>query len=96
VQPPPAGPAPAEPPTLPDHANRSKTPDLIRMANQIAANFAHHPADQAAHEVATHLRTFWSPAMWSDLLGWNERSDESANDLNPLVVAALGLLASDD
>ena len=36
---------------------------LVRMANQIAKNFGHHPADVAAREVATHLHSFWAPAM---------------------------------
>ena len=62
------------------------------MANQIAANLAHHPPDQAGNEVATHLRSFWSPAMRADLTTWYETSDPNANELHPLVVSALGLL----
>ena len=62
-------------------------PDLVRMANQIAANFRHHPESQAAAEVANHIRMFWPPLMRRELL------DEigSAN-FDPLVVAAANLL----
>ena len=42
--------------------------DLERMANQIAANFAGLPADQAARAVADHLKRFWDPSMRRDLL----------------------------
>jgi len=38
---------------------------LVKMANQIAAN-APVPA-AAANQVATHLRTFWTPQMRQDL-----------------------------
>lgn len=41
---------------------------LERMANQIAANFAGQPADQAAQAVADHLRRFWDPSMRRDLV----------------------------
>lgn len=82
-------PARTAPDGAPPHATRSRTPDLIRMANQIAANFAHHRADQAAGEVATHLRTFWSPAMRSDLAAWLASPGPDGDELHPLVVAAL-------
>jgi formate dehydrogenase subunit delta len=36
---------------------------MIRMSNQIAANFAHFPHDQAVKEVATHIKSFWDPRM---------------------------------
>jgi formate dehydrogenase subunit delta len=76
------------------HTVRSTTPDLIRMANQIAANYAHHPADQASRELASHLRSFWTPAMRADLAEWFEQSDASANRLHPLVVSAVRSLQS--
>ena len=65
-------------------------PDLIRMANQIALNFAHHPADQAAGEVAAHLRAFWTPAMRSELEGWAAGGGE---ELHPLALEAVGVLS---
>lgn len=41
--------------------------DLIRMANQIAANFAPYPEDEAIEAIATHFRNFWTPQMRADL-----------------------------
>jgi len=61
--------------------------DLVRMSNQIAANFRHHPQDQAAGEVANHIRMFWPPSMRRELL---DNIDEGAFD--PLVVAAASML----
>ncbi|MEQ8502969.1 MAG: formate dehydrogenase subunit delta [Sneathiellaceae bacterium] len=37
--------------------------DLIRMANQIAANFEGYPADEARAGLLDHLRKFWDPRM---------------------------------
>ena len=59
------------------------------MANQIAANFHLHPADQAANEVATHIRSFWAPSMRADLLAYVEGGGPG---VDPIVVAALELL----
>ena len=41
--------------------------DLVRMADQIAANQAHMSDDEAAGVVANHIRLFWAPAMQRDL-----------------------------
>ena len=61
--------------------------DLVRMANQIAANFKHHPEAQAAAEVANHIRMFWPPLMRRELL-----DNIDCGEFDPLVVAAAGLL----
>ena len=61
--------------------------DLVRMSNQIAANFRHHPPEQAAAEVANHMRMFWPPLMRSELL-----ADTELGELDPLVVEAIRLL----
>ncbi len=61
--------------------------DLVRMANQIAANFAHHPPEQASAEVAAHLKAFWAPTMRNELL-----ADTNLDELDPIVVEALKLL----
>lgn len=37
--------------------------DLIRMANQIAANFGALPESQAVAETARHINRFWEPRM---------------------------------
>jgi formate dehydrogenase major subunit len=63
--------------------------DLVRMSNQIAANFQHHQPDQAAAEVANHLKMFWPPTMRVELL-----DDSDLSSLHPLVIAAIGLLSA--
>jgi formate dehydrogenase subunit delta len=41
---------------------------LIKMANQIAANFAYEQdPERAARAVAEHMLRFWSPTMRKDL-----------------------------
>jgi len=65
------------------------TEPLVRMANQIASNYAHHPPEQAATEVATHLRSFWAPPMRAEL---TEYVDGGGAGVDPVVVAALELI----
>lgn len=36
---------------------------VIRMANQIARNFAVHGEEEAVEETANHVRMFWDPRM---------------------------------
>lgn len=62
---------------------------LIRMANQIASNYAHHPPEQAAAEVATHLRSFWAPPMRAELA---EYVHAGGAGVDPVVVMALETL----
>ena len=58
----------------------------VRKANQIAANFSHHPVEQAAGEVAFHINRFWTPAMKAELIGLLTKAD---NGLSPRAVAAV-------
>ncbi|MFJ5262623.1 formate dehydrogenase subunit delta [Streptomyces sp. NPDC088387] len=60
-------------------------PSEQRMANQIAANFRHVPADAAAKEIAGHIRRFWDPRMRARLL---DLVDSGADGLDPVVVLA--------
>lgn len=61
--------------------------DLVRMANQIAANFRHHKKPQAVAEIAEHIRMFWPPLMRRELL-----ETISSGRFDPLVVDAAELL----
>jgi hypothetical protein len=70
---------------------RSEERDLQRMANQIAANFAHHEPAVATAEVANHLRMFWTPEMRRLL---SEMAASGEWELHPLVRAGLGSLAA--
>jgi formate dehydrogenase subunit delta len=60
--------------------------DQVRMANDIARQFAHLEADKAVGEIATHLHSFWDPRMCVQL---QHAVDEGAEGLDPLVVAAV-------
>ena len=43
---------------------------LVKMANQIAANFSFH--DDAVERVADHLKRFWAPSMRSTLIEFEQ------------------------
>ena len=61
-----------------------------RMGNDIARQFAHLPAAQAAEAVARHIETFWDPRMRRTLEALVAAHDDS---LDPLLVDAVGRLA---
>lgn len=65
---------------------------LIRMANQIAAFFAHEGAEQGAASVADHLRKFWEPRMRAELLAAVAAGHGTA--LVPLAKDAVARLAA--
>lgn len=68
------------------------TSTQVRLANDIAAQFRHMPADAAAKAIALHIRQFWDPRMRAQLF---EHVDSGAvDDLDPLVVDAVGVLRS--
>jgi formate dehydrogenase subunit delta len=55
------------------------------MLNQIAANMAREPHDQAVDEIAVHLRSSWAPAMRAAL---DAHLDQGGPGLTPLAAAA--------
>jgi len=63
----------------------------VRLANDVAAQFRHLPADEGAAAVANHLRLFWDPRMRARLADWVE---SGADGLDPLAVAASELLVT--
>lgn len=67
------------------------TEQLVRMANDIAANFASEPDHaRAVEQVAGHIRRFWDPRMRRKL---QAHADRGGADLAPLVREALGTLS---
>jgi formate dehydrogenase major subunit len=76
------GPAPG---TEHGHVGRDPDADLVRMANHIAGQFAHLDHEAAVAAVATHLRSFWEPAMRAHLA---ELADAGADELGPLAAGA--------
>ena len=69
----------------------ASAPPEARLGNDIARQFAHLPADQAAEAVAQHLETFWPPSMRHTLEALAAAQDPS---LDPLLGAAARLVAA--
>lgn len=65
------------------------TPAVARMANDIAAQFAHQSEAEASVSVATHIRMFWDPRMRRQLL---DLVAAGGSILDPAVVAAAARL----
>jgi formate dehydrogenase subunit delta len=61
------------------------------MGNDIARQFAHLPAAEAAEAIAGHIERFWDPRMRLNLEALAAAHDDS---LDPLVVDAAGRLAT--
>ena len=65
-------------------------PPEARMGNDIARQFAHLPAPEAAAAIARHIENFWTPSMRRTL---ESLVAEGEDDLDPLLVDAAGRLA---
>ncbi|MEQ8349406.1 MAG: formate dehydrogenase subunit delta [Sneathiellaceae bacterium] len=63
--------------------------DLIRMANQIAANFEGYPADEARAGLLDHLRKFWDPRMRAQFTAMAAAQQAA---LHPMAAAIVGEL----
>ncbi|CUR59235.1 conserved hypothetical protein [metagenome] len=61
-------------------------PAVVRMANDIARQFAHLAPEDAAVAVAGHLRLFWDPRMRRELRAEVERDPDQ---VSPAVVTAM-------
>ncbi|MFI5736289.1 formate dehydrogenase subunit delta [Kribbella sp. NPDC051587] len=48
--------------------SRSTLPPYVRLANEIAAQFAHRPPAEAATAIANHLKVTWDPRMKTALI----------------------------
>ncbi|MBK8728256.1 MAG: formate dehydrogenase subunit delta [Tetrasphaera sp.] len=55
------------------------------MGRDLTRHLGHLPPEEAATEIATHIKKFWEPRMRHELLGLIRRGDTS---LDPLLVAA--------
>ena len=64
---------------------------LVRMANQIARQFAHEPTETAVAAVAFHLDRFWEREMRVDLIQAIEGGTVTVDDV---VVQAMHRLAA--
>jgi formate dehydrogenase subunit delta len=61
------------------------TSPQVRLANEIAVQFHHRDATEAAAEIAHHIRLFWDPRMKADL---QRHVETDSGSLDPLVIAA--------
>jgi formate dehydrogenase subunit delta len=67
-----------------------KADKLVRMANQIADNFAYGSDDaKSAASVADHLRRFWTPGMRRLIVEYLNGGGTGLNKVAALAVAAL-------
>ena len=53
---------------MPDADTSDSPPDVLRMANQIAAFFAPYPEADAVAGVLDHIEKFWAPSQRKELL----------------------------
>ena len=68
---------------------------LIKMANEISAYFASEPdTEQAARDVAGHLRRYWEPRMRRQIIAYYE--ERQGAGLSDLALRGVGLLAATD
>jgi len=66
---------------------------LIKMANEIGAYFAAEPdAEQAAKDVARHLKRYWEPRMRRQIVTYYE--ERQGAGLSDLALRGVGLLAA--
>lgn len=71
----------------------SQLDSLIHMANQIAVNHRHHGSDdQAAAEVASHLRKFWARSMKRQIVDYLHAD---GSQLDPVARLAIERLAAE-
>ena len=61
-------------------------PPVVRLANDIARQFAHLPEAEAAAAVAHHITSFWDPRMRTQL---DEEVARDPDQLDPLVLDAV-------
>lgn len=73
------------------HDHAVTVPPEARLGNDVARQFAHLPAAEAAEAVARHIETFWEPRMRRNLEALAAAQDDS---LDPLLVEAAGRLAA--
>ncbi|MGW6282688.1 formate dehydrogenase subunit delta [Kribbella sp. NPDC055071] len=71
--------------------SRTTIPPYVRLANEIAAQFAHRPPNEAATAIATHLKAVWDPRMKAALIA---HANTGAQDLDPRAALAAQKLQS--
>lgn len=67
-----------------DHNMNDGPPDVLRMANQIAAFFAPYPEADAVAGVLDHFEKFWAPSQRKELLALVTGLAPASDGLHPL------------
>jgi formate dehydrogenase subunit delta len=57
-------------------------PAVIRLSNEISAQFARKPHDQAVDAIAAHMNAFWDPRMRAQLV---ELAPQHRGDVEEIV-----------
>jgi formate dehydrogenase subunit delta len=65
------------------------TSAITRLANDIAAQFAHRAHAEASRATAEHMRNFWDPRMRQQLI---ELVSAGGEDLDPVAMRAAARL----
>ena len=60
-------------------------PPYVRLANEIARQFAHRAPADAAADIATHMKAVWDPRMKAALIA---HLDAGGEDLDPVAALA--------
>ncbi|WP_427886133.1 formate dehydrogenase subunit delta [Kribbella sp. GL6] len=66
-------------------------PPYVRLANEIAAQFAHRSPTEAATAIANHMKAVWDPRMKQALI---THANSGATDLTPTARLAAQKLQS--
>lgn len=66
---------------------------VVRMANQIARNFAVHGDERAVAETANHIAMFWDPRMRAKALALLQEPDSGFSDPARAALATLSAKA---
>ena len=72
-------------PTSPSSAEHA--PPVLRLLDDITAQFRHQPVEQAAPQIVSHICQFWPPRMRADLT--SRVSSPTGDELTDAVVAQL-------
>ena len=64
-------------------------PPQVRLANEIARQFAHREPADAATRIANHIKAVWDPRMKAALLA---HLDAGGGDLDPIAALAAAQL----
>lgn len=68
---------------------------LIKMVNEISAFFATEPdKDQAARDIAAHLKRFWEPRMRRQIIAYYR--ERGGGGLSELALRGVALLAAEN